>query len=100
MTRISALLAIIAFAVMSTGMARAEPLATPLSVSAMANHADGQPSPCDQAPQMTCSGCCIIMLASAVAVPDRVTGVARFAVADFLAQLGRVVPPALPPPRG
>lgn len=100
MSRLAALFAIIAFAVMSTGMARAQPMA-PMAMSAhhAANKADDRQAPCDDMASTTCHACCIV-IAPAVAIPlAGVVGATGFAPVDFLSQIGRIVPPALPPPR-
>lgn len=100
MNRIAALFAIIAFTVMSTGMARAQPMA-PMAMSAhhAANKADDRQAPCDEMASMSCHACCIV-IAPAVAIPlAAVVGATGFAPVDFLSPIGRIVPPALPPPR-
>ncbi len=107
MNRITALLAIIAFAVMGTVSARAEraPMMgmAPMPAMAMAHHSstvprDQQP-PCDQGQNMTCAGCCAVVPVVAPIFPVRMISIAGFKSVDLLAQTGLVVPPALPPPR-
>ncbi len=103
MNRIAALFAIIAFTVMSTGMARAQPMApmAPMAMSAhhAANKADDRQAPCDDMASLSCHACCIV-IAPAVAIPLAAgVGATGFAPVDFLSPIGRIVPPALPPPR-
>lgn len=100
MNRLAALFAIIAFAVMSTGMARAQPVA-PMAMSAhhAVNKADDRKAPCDDMASMSCHACCIV-IAPTVAIPVAgVVDATGFSPVDFLSQIGRIVPPALPPPR-
>ncbi len=100
MNRLAALFAIIAFTVMSTGMARAQRMA-PMAMSAhhVANKADDRQEPCDDMASMSCHACCIV-IAPAVAIPlAAAVGATGFAPVDFLSPIGRIVPPALPPPR-
>ncbi len=100
MNRLAALFAIIAFTVMSTGMARAQPMAhMAMSAHHAANRADDRQAPCDEMANMSCHACCIV-IAPAVAIPLAAgVGATGFAPVDFLSPIGRIVPPALPPPR-
>lgn len=107
MNRIIALLAIIAFAVMSTVSARAEraPMIgiASMPAMAMAHHPSTAPSdqqpPCDQGQNMACAGCCAVVPVVAPIFSVRLISTAGFKSADLLAQTGLMVPPALPPPR-
>lgn len=107
MNRIIALLAIIAFAVMSTVSARAERATmigmASMPTTAMAHHPSTVPhdqrSPCDQGQNMACAGCCAVVPVVAPVVPVPLISMTGFKPANLLTQTGLVVPPALPPPR-
>lgn len=107
MNRIIALLAIIAFGLMSTASARAartQMIGTAsMPTTAMTNHSstaphDQQP-PCDQGQDMACAACCAVVPVAAPIFPVRLITMTGFKSANLLAQTGLVVPPALPPPR-
>lgn len=108
MRRVAALFAIIAFAVMAPAMAHLplaeKPGAMPMAGMAMAEHVTGTDSdrkgPCEQAASMSCNGCCILVAPMAASLVTAQVTVTSFAPAYHRPQLGRVVPPALPPPRG
>lgn len=113
MSRIAALFAIIAFVVMTTGMASARampmvgsgPMAGMGPMSAMPTtahmaHQDSAPqSPCSDAAGAMCDICCAVAPAAALIMRDAAPVRPGFVMARLVVQTGLAVPPALPPPR-
>lgn len=105
MSRIAALIALIAFAVLSTSLASARPMgvAGMPAMSAgmtMAEHRGGAADmPCGEAGAAMCDICCIAAPAAAWFPGQRPLIRARFGRAMDKVQTGLAVLPALPPPR-
>lgn len=103
MQRMVALIAMIAFAVMSTAMARATPPPqgshTP-NMHVVYRLGENSTKPCHPVASPSCENCCTLIPSAVDALHEPLTMIADVIVGVSRPHAGWAVPPALPPPRG
>lgn len=104
MNRIAALLALIALAVLGSGVAVAHPCCAPsmapMAPMAHVAHMTGAPGhACTDQGFGACQNCCVIAPALTPPLTHEAAPVAPYVPAHAGPQIGHATPPALPPPR-
>ncbi|OYY72653.1 MAG: hypothetical protein B7Y47_02665 [Sphingomonas sp. 28-63-12] len=98
MHRLVALFMLAALVAMSMGMALGAPAFAAGHVSVMP-HAPSPDRSCNDRVAMTCDACCLAVPAILGGATEQARPGIDFAAAVISPQIGRVVAPALPPPR-